>query len=115
MNHNETANLFEKMREVLSLTDTQRGYDAKQWRACVNLWQGIFAGDDFAHVWAGVRMYIHNGGKWWPYPGEIADMMPACTWLEGDSLKTLAYRTRAQAKADEAIRARDHRLSPWSC
>lgn len=53
MNHNETISLFEKMREVLILTETQRGYDAKQWRACVNLWQGIFARDEFSHVCRG--------------------------------------------------------------
>lgn len=115
MTHNEVTTLFEKMREVLCLTEKQRGYDAKQWRACMNLWLGIFAGDEFRNVWAGVRMYINRGGKYWPYPGEIADLMPSCPWNEDADLRNLTYHTRAQAKIDAVRYERQHKLNPWSC
>lgn len=115
MTHSEMKTLFEKMKELVCMTEKQRLYDARQWKECVNLWLSVFAPDEFRNVWAGVRMYINRGGKYWPYPGEIADLMPACPYLENDELRNLTFKTRAAAKIEAARLEKQHRLNPWSC
>lgn len=98
MTQKEIANIFEKMRLLVILTEAQRAYTAPQWRDLVGLWHSIFASEYYTHVWAGIRRYIHDGGKFWPYPGEIIASMPAGD-PDADALRDLKYETRAQAKA----------------
>lgn len=115
MTNKEMTNLFECMRRLFCLNDMQLAYDAQAWKNAVRLWHGVFQNDDFSHVWAAVRMYIRNGGKYWPYPGEIADLMPSCSYCDDDSLRRLTYHTRAQEKIDAKRYERDHMLNPWRC
>lgn len=113
MTRKDMAQLFDRMRDLVLLTERQRSFDARKWRECVDMWLGIFAKESYADVWAGVRMYIHGGGKFWPYPGEVADLMPSSPWCDNAELRDLTYKTRAQAR-DEAERIeRQHRLNPW--
>lgn len=113
MTRKEMAQMFEIMRDLVCLTETQRAFDAKKWRDCINSWCSIFSTEQYSHVWAGVRMYIHNGGKFWPYPGEIADLMPSSPWCENSELRDLLYQTRAQARIEQERIERDHKLNPW--
>lgn len=113
MTQKEMAQLFERLRDLVCLTESQRAFDARKWRECVSLWLGVFARDSYADVWAGVRMYIHNGGKFWPYPGEIADLMPASPWCDNAELRDLSYQTRAQARIEADRLEKQHRLNPW--
>ena len=113
MTHNDIKTLFAKMRELLIPTETQRSYDARQWRECMDLWFGIFNADSFACVWAAVRRYIRDGGKFWPYPGEIADRLPCDGWASDEALKTLSYTTVAQERANSARSDKNRILHPW--
>lgn len=116
MTFKETTMLFERMKEVLCMTEMQMAYDAKGWRSCANLWASVFQSEPFDHVWAGVRMYIVQcSGKYWPWPGEIAGCMPASPAVEKDDLCNLTFVTRAQARRDAERWEREHRANSWRC
>jgi hypothetical protein len=112
MTRKEMQNLFDALRRMVCMTEAQRAYDARAWRDCVSLWHGIFAGDSYETVWAGVRRYIHDGGRYWPYPGEIADLMPAYD-VDVQALCELRYTTRAAARARDKRAARSAARNTW--
>lgn len=98
----DMKSLFASMRGMFRLTREQSEFSAHDWSALLESWCGVFAADRYEHVWAGVRMYARNGGVYWPYPGEIADMMPAGDWYEDKALRDLSFRTRARQREIEA-------------
>lgn len=70
----------------------------------MDLWLSIFRGDDPLHFSAAINRYIHDGGVFWPYPGEIADLMPSddsCATLK--EIGDLRYTSRKDARELQAI------------
>lgn len=116
MTHKEIVSMFVTMRGLFVETARQASYKAADWRSLAGAWHGVFSSDPYTHVWAGVRMYIRGGGKWWPTPGEVAALMP-CDDPDDDALRGLSYMTRqALAERREAMARREERdraLNPW--
>ena len=97
MTRKDIASMFEAMRDMFIMPEKMREYTAREWAGLVTTWLGVFAGDPYKHVWAAVRLYARNGGRFWPFPGEIADNMPYGA-PEDEALRTLSFLTQSQAR-----------------
>lgn len=112
MTHDETISLFDFMKKSCKMTAAVCAYDSEGWAIAVHAWECVFASDTYERVLAGVRRYIHDGGRWWPYPGEVADCMPTAD-ADDEAIRTLRFFTRAQERRESERRAKRLALNPW--
>jgi hypothetical protein len=99
----DMVKLFGKMREIFYIGSTRRDYTSEQWEDLMWMWTDIFSGEDPERVWAGVRRYAHDGGRYWPYPAEVADAMPLCYPADPEDIDGMMYMTVGQARARDQL------------
>lgn len=75
MSERELSELFDTMRIMFCIPGYMQEFSAEKWRVLKNVWRGVFGAESIENVWNAVRKYASEGGKYWPYPGEIGKII----------------------------------------
>lgn len=109
----EVQKIFEKLICCCCLVGKMNQYNARDWNRLIDTWCDVFSADRYVCVyWAACR-YIHEGGKFWPYPGEISALLPANDCIDEDSLKSMSYQTVEQKKEADKRFDENKILNPY--
>lgn len=96
--------VFEKLVKCCALPAKMNQYNDSDWSQLVSCWFDIFSSVKPEQLYYAACRYIKEGGKYFPFPGEIASLLPANECIDSDALKRLDYQTIQQKKdADKAF------------
>lgn len=96
--------VFGKLVKCCALSAKMNQYNDSDWMQLVSCWLDIFSCVKPEQIYYAACRYIKEGGKYFPFPGEIASLLPANEYIDSDALKRLDYQTIQQKKdADKAF------------
>lgn len=75
MSDTELSELFYTMRVMFCIPAYMQSFTSTQWKLLKDVWRGVFGAESIESVWDAVRKYARDGGKFWPYPGEIGNIL----------------------------------------
>lgn len=98
MTKSETQSIFRQMRMVVALPQSMMAFGVGDWKALVCTWAAIFAQTPCEHISAAIHRYIRDGGRYWPYPGEIAERLPNDPGIPLRDIMEGRYTSKRDAK-----------------
>lgn len=75
MSEHELSELFYTMRVMFCIPAYMQEFTSMQWKVLKDVWRDVFKEESIDAIWDAVRKYARDGGKFWPYPGEIGNIM----------------------------------------
>lgn len=102
MTKKETKILFRKIKSVVALPQAMASYSADDWQSLSQTWCGIFSQTPIEHMIAAFHRYVMDGGRYWPYPGEIAERLPHDPCVSLRDVMDGRYTTKRDARELEA-------------
>ena len=113
MKKEEIKTAFFLLCTCCALPKEMKSYSNQDWENLINMWCDVFVGIRYNLLHCAILRYIKEGGKYFPYPGEIAGLLPFNKCISDEDACRLDYQTVAQKKAQDKAFDDNKILKPY--